>query len=64
VVVTRTTKKQRARNGLSLALRILHDAEKNAGYHAKMLARLKRELATHRENVRACTEDARKAGVL
>ena len=58
------TKRQKAKHGLSLSLRVLHEAERLAGHHAKMLARLKRELASHREHVRICTEDARKAGAL
>lgn len=57
-------RRQKAKAGLSTALRFLHDAEISAQYHAKELARLKRELVTHRANVRLCTEDARKAGAL
>ena len=60
----RPTKKAKARAGLSVALRMLHDAEAHAEHHAKMLARSKRELAVHRANVRLCAEDARKEGVL
>ena len=60
----RATRKSKARAGLSLALRFLHEAERKAGHHARMLALVKKELATHRENARLCTEDARKAGVL
>ena len=58
------TRRQKARAGLSLALRLLHDAEAKAGHHARMLALVKKDLATHRKNVQLCTEDARKARVL
>jgi hypothetical protein len=60
----RLTKKSRARARLSLALRMLHEAESQAKHHARMLALTKKKLALHRESVRACTEDARQAGVL
>lgn len=62
--MVRATKKSRARAGLSLALRMLHEAEGQAKHHARMLAVAKKKLALHRENVRACTEDARQVGVL
>ena len=58
------TRKAKARAGLSVALRFLHDAEAKATHHARMLARAKKELLIHRTTVRLCTEDARKAGVL
>lgn len=63
-IPVRATKKSRARAGLSLALRFLHETESKARHHARMLALTKKELALHRETVRACTEDARKAGIL
>ena len=62
--MVRPSKKSRARAGLSLALRMLHEAESQARHHARMLALTKKKLSLHRESVRACTEDARQAGIL
>ena len=62
--VVRPTRKAKAKAGLSVALRFLHEAESKATHHAKMLAMAKKDLALHRGTVRLCTEDARKAGVL
>ena len=58
------TAKQRARAGLSLALKNVHDAEKAVTEHAKALASSKPILAHARVLLRLATEDARKAGVL
>ena len=58
------TRRQKARAGLSLALRYLHESEAKARHHARMLALTKKELSLHRETVRLCTEDARKERVL
>lgn len=58
------TKRQKAKKGLSLALRVLHDCERSASHYAKLLAQAKRDLHTHRAHVRLCTEDARRVGAL
>jgi hypothetical protein len=58
------TRRAKAKAGLSVALRFLHESEAKAKHHARMLALTKKDLALHREAVRLCTEDARNARVL
>ena len=58
------TRRQKAKASLSLALKFLHESEAKAAHHARMLALVKKELGIHRANLRLCTADARKAGVL
>jgi hypothetical protein len=60
----RSTPKQRARAGLSLALRNVHETERAVAEHAKALAASKPLLSHARSVLRLATEDARRAGVL